>query len=148
MKRIFLASMAVVTLATAPAGATQADLTRSAIQKALDASAAAWNAGNVNQFMELYKDAPDTVYLSGGKVIRGFKAIHDAYAARFTSGAAAMGELSLDILDFRMVDRGHAFVVGRFHLHRDAASGGDASGLTSLLFEQTSAGWRIVTDHS
>ena len=56
-----------------------------------------------------------------------------------------MGQLSLEIVDFRLLGVDHAYVVGRFHLHRDAAHGGDASGPTTLVFRRTPAGWRVAT---
>lgn len=141
--------VAAMLVAAAPAAADVTETAHAQVQAALDASANAWNAADLDRFMTCYKDAPDTVYLSGGQVVRGYQAIRARYAARFGGGsAAAMGQLRLDILDFRMTDPRHAFVVGQFHLHRDAAAGGDASGLTSLLFEHTKDGWRIVADHS
>jgi uncharacterized protein (TIGR02246 family) len=150
MTRSILATgIAAIAVAASPAMAAQPDAARAAVQSVLDASAAAWSAADLDRFMTVYEDAPDTVYVGGGKMVRGYKAIHDMYAARFGGGsAAAMGQLTLEILDFRLPDRDHAFVVGRFHLHRDAASGGDASGLTTLLFHRTPAGWVIVADHS
>lgn len=148
-KSILAAGVAAIVMAASPAIAAQPGAARTAVQDALNASAAAWSAADLDRFMTLYENAPDTVYVGGGKMVRGYQAIHDMYAARFGGGsAAAMGQLSLEILDFRMTDRDHAFVVGRFHLHRDAASGGDASGLTTLLFHRTPAGWRIIADHS
>jgi ketosteroid isomerase-like protein len=42
----------------------------------------------------------------------------------------------------------YASVIGQFHLKRTAAGGGDTSGVFSLLFHQTGAGWRIVLDHT
>ncbi|QNQ10730.1 YybH family protein [Sphingomonas alpina] len=154
IKTILAASIAAIAVTASPviavpAAAARPEAARIAVQEALDASAAAWNAADLDRFMTVYENAPGTVYIGGGNVVRGYQAIRDMYAGRFGGGsAAAMGQLKLEILDFRLTDRDHAFIVGRFHLHRDAASGGDASGLTSLLFHRTSAGWRIVADHS
>lgn len=121
---------------------------RSAIEAVLDASAAGWNAGDLGRFMACYQDAPTTSYVSGTRFAQGFPAIRGMYGERFAGGRAAMGELALEILDLRMLDARRAYVVGRFHLHRDAAAGGDVSGLTTLLFDRTPAGWRIIADHS
>lgn len=121
---------------------------RIAIQSVLDASGAGWNAGDLDRFMACYQDAPTTSYVSGMRFALGFSAIRQMYAERFAGGKAAMGELSLEILDLRMLDAKRAYVVGRFHLHRDTAAGGDVSGLTTLLFDRTPTGWRIIADHS
>jgi len=136
-------------MASSPVYAASPDAPRVAVQAALDASAAAWSAADLDRFMTVYENSPDTVYVGGGKMTRGYAAIRDMYAARFGGGsAAAMGQLSIEILDFRLVDRDHAFVVGRFHLHREAQAGGDASGLTTLLFRRSAKGWHILADHS
>lgn len=141
--------IAAMVVAASPVSAEQPDASRVAVQGALDASAAAWNAADLDRFMTVYENAADTVYIGGGKMTRGYTAIRDMYAARFGGGsAAAMGQLSIEILDFRMPDRDHAFVVGRFHLHRVAEAGGDASGMTTLLFRRGAKGWHIVADHS
>jgi len=144
------AAIAVAISATAATGATEpAVQARAAVQAALDASAAAWNAGDLDRFMACYERAATTTYVSGTHFVQGYDAIRANYAERFGGGTrAAMGQLSLEIVDFRMVGSDHAYVVGRFHLHRDAAHGGDASGPTTLLFRRTAAGWRIIADHS
>jgi uncharacterized protein (TIGR02246 family) len=144
------AAVAIAISATAAAGAAEpATQARAAVRAALDASATAWNAGDLDRFMGCYERAATTTYVSGTRFVQGYDAIRATYAERFGGGTrAAMGQLSLEIVDFRMVGSDHAYVVGRFHLHRDAAHGGDASGPTTLLFRRTTAGWRIIADHS
>jgi uncharacterized protein (TIGR02246 family) len=133
-------------LAVAPPSQTEA---RAGIQATFDASAAAWSAGDLDRFMTCYENAPTTSYVSGTRFVQGYQAIRSMYAERFGGGSKAkMGQLSLEILDLRLLGDGHAYVVGRFHLHRAPADGGDASGLTTLVFHRTPAGWRIIADHS
>jgi len=120
-----------------------------AIAAVLDTSAKAWSAGDLDRFMASYANAPSTTYLSGPHLVHGYDAIRAMYAARFGGGTqAAMGELTIDIVDFRLLDPNHAYVIGHFQLHRDTAHGGDAQGPTTLVFERTAAGWRIIADHS
>jgi ketosteroid isomerase-like protein len=47
-----------------------------------------------------------------------------------------------------MLGPDHAVVVGKFHLTRNAAGGGDASGIYSLILEREPEGWRIIVDHT
>jgi uncharacterized protein (TIGR02246 family) len=139
---------ALAMTAISPAQAAPAPA-RPAIEAVLSASAAAWSAGDLDRFMQSYAPAPDTVYVSGSHVVHGYDAIRALYAARFNGGdRLAMGALTVDIVDFRMMGPNHAWVLGQFHLHRDAAHGGDAQGPTTLVFARTQAGWRIVADHS
>jgi len=141
--------IAVVGMTTGASAVEPAAKARTAVQATLDASAAAWNAADLDRFMTCYENAPTTTYVSGTHFVHGYDAIRAMYAERFGGGtSAAMGQLSLEIVDFWLLGADHAYVVGRFHLHRDAAHGGDASGPTTLLFKRTPAGWRIIADHS
>lgn len=129
------------------AAADSAASAQHAVQSVLDDSAKAWSAGNLDRFMTCYEDASGTTYVGGGRFVSGYRAIRAVYAARFGGGtAAAMGQLTLSILDFRLLNSDHAYVVGRFHLHRNGVA--DAEGMTTLLFRSTPQGWRIIADHS
>lgn len=120
---------------------------RAAVQAALDRSASGWNTGDLDRFMAVYEPGAATIYISGDTETRGFDGIRAVYAQRFTGAArGALGELSIRFLDFHLLDPAHAFAVGRFRLRR--AGRADVTGLTSLLFHRTPAGWRISADHS
>ncbi len=56
----------------------------------------------------------------------------------------------LDSADLAVRELGanYAVVTGKFHLARNAAGGGDVSGIFSLVWEKTAAGWKIILDHS
>lgn len=122
---------------------------RSAIAAVLADSADAWNKADLDRFMHCYEPAPTTLYVSGSHTVHGTQAIRALYGARFDGGNRdAMGQLTLEIVVFRMLGADHAFVLGRFHLHRGAAHGGDAEGPTTLVFAHGQTGWRIIADHS
>ncbi len=117
------------------------------IQTALDASAANWSAGKLDAFMALYDDSPETVFIGGDKIVSGYQAIHDLYAAHYGTGdTKAMGHLKVEIVHFRQLEPATALVVLRYHLVREGAK--EASGLSTLVFRKLPAGWRIVSDHS
>jgi len=142
-------TMVCAALSSAATAAPAPDRERAAIQAVLDASSAAWSAGDLDRFMTCYENAPTTSYVSGTRFVQGYRAIRDMYAERFGGGSrAAMGQLRIEIVDLRLLGSEHAYVIGRFHLHRAAADGGDATGPTTLLFHRTAAGWRIIADHS
>lgn len=142
-------TMVCTALSSAATAAPAPDRERAAIQAVLDASSAAWSAGDLDRFMTCYENAPTTSYVSGTRFVQGYRAIRDMYAERFGGGSrAAMGQLRIEIVDLRLLGSEHAYVIGRFHLHRAAADGGDATGPTTLLFHRTAAGWRIIADHS
>ncbi|HEX7853517.1 MAG TPA: hypothetical protein VF503_07455 [Sphingobium sp.] len=147
MRGIVAGAISALVMAAVPvaAAAPQSEQVRGDVQAVLGKSAAGWNSANLDLFMSCYEDAPTTSYVSGDKVTQGFQAIRSVYGTRFAGGTKAMGQLSLEVVDLRMVGNANAYVIGRFTLRRD---GGDVSGITTLLFRKTAAGWRIVADHS
>ena len=132
--------------------AAQASLVRNstadqaAIRNVLDTQVAAWNCGNITAFMQGYKDSPATTFV-GKTVQHGYANILDRYRTIY-SGKEKMGELSFDNLEVTVLDARFAAVTGRFHLARNAAAGGDAQGIFSLIFEKTGSGWKIILDHT
>jgi uncharacterized protein (TIGR02246 family) len=123
-----------------------------AIRQVLDQQQAAWNRGDVVNFMRGYKDAPDTTFVGTG-VRKGYQAILESYRKHYAS-KAQMGRLTFSDFDVRLLPdaRGevrYAVVTGRFHLDRTAH--GEAAkddGVFSLLWEKTAEGWKIILDHS
>lgn len=143
------AGLLAVAISSASAAVPAPGAIRIAVQAVLEASAAAWTAGDLDGFMTSYENAPTTSYVNSTRFVQGYQAIRAMYGERFGGGSkAAMGRLSIEILDVKVLDADHAYVIGRFHLHRAPADGGDASGPTTLLFHRTAAGWRIIADHS
>ncbi len=115
------------------------------IASALDASAAAWTRGDLDDFMRLYEDSPQIRYINASGMTQGYADIRRMYAARFAKGEP-MGELSIALIEVRQVGADYAFVTGRFTLKQ--ASGNVATGLTTLLFHHAAGQWRIVSDHT
>ncbi len=114
--------------------------------KVLLAQEKAWNAGDINTFVQAYKDSPDTLFLSGN-INRGFAGMADSYHHQYPS-RAAMGTLGFSELEAHPLDERFAYVIGKYHLERGKKEGGNADGLFSLIFEKTEKGWKIVVDHT
>jgi uncharacterized protein (TIGR02246 family) len=132
---------------SAQAGASSPkDAAATAIKQALQQQMDAWNRGDVDAFMQAYKDSDDTTFI-GNSIQHGYTTIMARYKNAY-SGKDAMGTLDFSDLEVRNLDPEYAVVTGKFHLARSAAGGGDASGLFSLVWERTHAGWKIILDHS
>ncbi len=116
------------------------------IKQVLIKQVADWNRGDVDAFMKGYKNAPDTTFI-GATLQQGWAPIADRYKKAYSS-KDAMGTLSFDSLNVRMLGAEHAVVTGKYHLVRTAAGGGDAGGIFSLTFEKTPDGWKIIVDHT
>jgi ketosteroid isomerase-like protein len=117
-----------------------------AIRGVLNAQVAAWNRGDVVAFMQGYNNSPDTTFV-GKTIAHGYSSILDRYQRSF-AGKEKMGQLAFSDLEVHPLDAHFAVVTGRYHLARSANAGGEAQGIFSLVFKKTSAGWKIVLDHT
>ena len=115
-----------------------------AIRAVLDAQAAAWNRGDIEGYMDGYDRSPDTVFVSGDRVNRGWQTVLDRYKKTYDS-REKMGTLTFSDLEITILSKDAALVLGRWHLQR---SKDEPHGRFTLLFRKTKAGWRIVHDHT
>ncbi|MBB5357617.1 uncharacterized protein (TIGR02246 family) [Rhodanobacter sp. ANJX3] len=123
-----------------------------AIEQVLAQQQAAWNRGDIDDFMHGYKDAPDTTFV-GSSVRKGYRDILASYRQHYAT-RAQMGRLTFSAIDVRLLPGAdgvvrYAVVTGRFHLDRSAH--GEVTkddGVFSLLWERTPGGWKIILDHS
>jgi uncharacterized protein (TIGR02246 family) len=141
-----LVFLLLLVAAAQAAPVTNSSASQTAIRNVLDAQVAAWNRGDVTSFMQGYKDSSATTFV-GKTVQHGYATILGRYRTIY-SGKEKMGELAFTDLEITPLDSRFATVTGRFHLTRNAAAGGDAQGLFSLVFEKTGSGWKIILDHT
>ncbi len=145
----FLAPLLLVVLGLA-AGCTSPDTPtgadRAAIEALLTDQVEAWNAGDIERFMEGYWQSDSLRFASGGTVHQGWRQTLDRYRRAYPD-AATMGALTFTLIDVRLLSGEWATVFGRYHLARDPAIG-DATGLFTLMFQKRPEGWRIVSDHT
>lgn len=146
MPRIFAGLMMCVALLLAmPAVAHPPE--KHAVEAAMTESAAGWNAGDVNRFMAVYSDAPDTSFVTSEGLLRGKVAMTARYKARYAfDNAAKRGTLTFKTLDFRLLDPQHALYIAQYTL--TYADGKTQSGPTTLIFRKEGGNWRIIADHS
>jgi uncharacterized protein (TIGR02246 family) len=116
----------------------------SAIRAVLDAQAAAWNRGDIDAYMDGYDRSPDTVFVSGDRVTRGWQTVLERYKKTYDT-REKMGTLTFSDVEVTMLSKDAALVLGRWHLKR---SKDEPHGRFTLLFRKTNAGWRIVHDHT
>jgi uncharacterized protein (TIGR02246 family) len=116
------------------------------VRAQLDKQVEAWNRGDLATFMTTYKQSPDITF-AGSSLTRGFDAIVQRYNTNYGS-PDKMGKLRFDEIEVRMLGKQHALLLGRFHLTRNAAGGGNATGRFTLVAELTKDGWRFIHDHT
>ncbi|MSV29524.1 MAG: DUF4440 domain-containing protein [Bryobacterales bacterium] len=105
-----------------------------------------WNRGDVRAFMDGYEASESTTFVAAA-VTKGSAAVLANYLKRYPT-RDQMGTLTFTILDVRPLGPEHASVIGRFHLKRTAEGGGDKSGIFTLVFRKTTAGWKVILDHT
>jgi ketosteroid isomerase-like protein len=116
------------------------------VVKVLLTQQAAWNHGDIDAFVETYKNAPDTLMVTH-QISHGFAGLVEEYRHDYPN-KAAMGTLTFSELEARPLDANFAIVVGKYHLERGKKEGGNAEGVFSVVLEKTDKGWKIVLDHT
>jgi len=154
MKPNSLNSLAIILLLAAVSAASPAGIAQSnssydvraadAIKAVITAQAAAWNRGDLEGYMDGYDRSPNTEFVGGDTITRGWQTVLDRYRKNYSS-REKMGALTFSDLEITILSKDAALVLGRWHLKR---ANDDPHGTFSLLFRKTKAGWRIVHDHS
>lgn len=115
-----------------------------AIRRVMDEQTAAWNRGDIDGFMKGYWRSGKLVFVSGDKITRGWQQTLDNYKKNYDS-RAKMGVLTFSGLDFTIVSKDAAVVLGSWSLARE---NDNPKGKFTLLFRKFKNGWRIVHDHT
>jgi ketosteroid isomerase-like protein len=113
-----------------------------AIRAVMEAQQAAWNRGDIEGFMDGYERGETTTIVSGDDITRGWQTVLDRYKQRYNS-PGLMGSLTFSELEIQPLSPSYALANGRWQLTR---SNDTPHGRFTLLFRQTSAGWRIIHD--
>ncbi len=116
---------------------------RAAIQEILDLQVVAWNAGNIDQFMEGYWKS-DSLQFIGAELTTGWNATLNRYKKTYPD-KDAMGVLRFDILNFNLIADDACLVTGKYFLRR---KNDNPQGVFTLLFKRIGGKWAIVYDHT
>jgi uncharacterized protein (TIGR02246 family) len=117
------------------------------IRSLLKNSEAAWNRGDLAAFASDYEDSPETTFI-GREITRGgTQAILERYRRSYPN-REAMGKLAFSEIEIRTLAPGVALATGKYELKRAVAAGGDTAGRFTLILHKSSAGWKIIHDHS
>jgi uncharacterized protein (TIGR02246 family) len=124
-----------------------------AIKAVMEASVAAWNRGDIPDFMSSYEDSPQTTFVGSASVNKGFESVLTRYKQNYTT-KEQMGTLTFKDLDVRLLPTAsgvteYAVVTGRFHLERNAKGAATKDdGIFSLVWHKGPGGWKIMLDHT
>jgi ketosteroid isomerase-like protein len=129
----------------APTLRAQSSADRQAILRAMDEQTQAWNAGNLDQFMNGYWQSDSLKFIGSSGITYGWQNTLDRYRKNYPD-QASRGSLRFEILSVDLTSKDAAFVIGRFFLTRPQK--GDASGYFTLLWRKIGGQWKIVVDHT
>ncbi len=127
-----------------PAPASEVAATRQELLRQMESSAAAWNRGDLAGHVALYTDSAQMMFKAGPR--GGRETIRTMLERAFWKDGKPYQQLAFSELVVTPLGRDHAMLTGRF-----ALSGGDkpaADGRYTLIWQRTTAGWRIIHDHS
>ena len=112
---------------------------RAAIQEQADA----WNAGDLDRFMDTYAD--DVTFYSPTGVELGREALAARYRKRYQSEGKEMGKLTFSDLEVIPLDGDAVLARGHWkvEMKREAPNG-----LFTILLRKGPDGWKIVHDHT
>lgn len=117
---------------------------RQIILGVLESQRKAWNAGDLNEYMQGYWMSDSLLFVGSGGPTYGWKATLEKYQRSYPD-KAAMGVLSFDIREVRFLKSDHAFVLGGWHVKREKD---ELKGFFTLLLRKISGEWKVIADHS
>jgi uncharacterized protein (TIGR02246 family) len=115
------------------------------LERLLQLSARAWNAGDLEGFLITYARDSATTFVTSRGLIYGFAAIRGRYAGRFEAGAER-DSLSFTGLTVRMLGPDHVLSTARYTLTRGDSL--TATGPFTVVWERRPEGWRMIHDHT
>jgi len=117
---------------------------REAVMKVLATQQDAWNRGDIEGFMQGYWKSDSLMFVGKTAPVYGWQTTLDHYKKGYPD-RAAMGQLTFDIIQVKILDPTNAFVMGGWRLKREKDEPG---GYFTLWFRKINGEWKIVCDHT
>jgi len=144
MLRVFLFCCALSVAACAHQAAALQPAEQAQMLASLQASAAAWNRGDLTGHLAIYDTAVTAMTKSGPRP--GVAAIESSFRATYFRDGQPKQQLRMEQVVVRPLGDGAALMTGRFVLHDGAEA--EQSGWFTLVWVRSATGWKVVHDHS
>jgi uncharacterized protein (TIGR02246 family) len=130
--------------ATPAAVSTPDAAVRAAVETVIREQQAAWNAGDIDTFVDYYWRDDNLTFSSGGKTTRGWTATRDRYRERYPT-REKMGTVKFSKLEITPLGDAAAMVLGEWSLARAEEPIG---GNFTLVVRKLDDRWLIIHDHT
>lgn len=114
------------------------------IKELLDTQKDAWNAYDIETFMETYWKSDELTFYGSGGVIKGWQGTLDRYKKSYPT-KDHFGTLRFVLNDISKINEGAYYVMGEYYLTRKV---GDTNGIFMLVVKNIDGEWKIVADTS
>jgi|SRR5690348_4920904 len=115
-----------------------------AIEKVLKTQEAAWNRGDIGEFMFGYWRSKYTEFENESGIYQGWDDVLKRYEKTYPN-RVAMGQLTFSGLEIHVLSGNSAYVIGKYRLDREKDH---PEGVFTLIFRKFDDGWKIVNDHT
>ncbi|MEO7982530.1 MAG: DUF4440 domain-containing protein [Bacteroidota bacterium] len=115
-----------------------------AIRDLLARQTAAWNRGDIDNFMKGYWENDSLMFIGKSGVTYGWTNTLNNYKKGYPD-TAAMGKLAFTLIQVKKLSKEYYHVTGKWFLKRSI---GDVGGHYTLLFRKINGSWVIISDHS
>ena len=114
------------------------------ILKVLEDQQTAWNAGNLEEYMQGYWNSPEMMFIGKNGPNYGWQKTLDNYKKSYPS-KDKMGTLNFSEVQVKMLGKNYAHIFGKWKLLR---KDGDLGGIYTLVLQKFNNGWKIISDHT
>lgn len=104
----------------------------------------AWNAGDLNAFMQPYWNSDSLLFIGSRGPTYGWQTTLDNYKKTYPT-PEKMGRLKFENFTMKPLNHSHYWVAGKWTLFRHTDT---LTGHYTLLWKRTKTGWKIISDHS
>jgi len=104
----------------------------------------AWNQNNLEDFMQGYWKSDSLKFYGSNGLTQGWQKTLDNYKKGYPSKEYT-GHLSFTIDAITKIEKDSYYLMGQFHLVRDA---GNANGVFLIIFRKIEGEWKIIADLS
>jgi ketosteroid isomerase-like protein len=140
MQKLFITAVSFLFIINVFSQTTDEQMIKAAMNEQLNA----WNAGDIDRYMETYWHSDSLMFIGKNGPTYGF----DKTKANYKKGypdTASMGKLSFEIINMKRLSVMYYSVVGKWYLKRSI---GDVGGAFTLIFKKIKKKWVIIQDHS